>query len=159
MTVELSKNVGVVSRADMTGLTGLAFFQEVMAGRFPAPPLAGQIPMRIIEADVGRVVWETSPPDWFVNPLGQIHGGYVMTLIDSACGCAVHSALAAGTGYTTIETKVNMSRPLRADAMPLRAVGTTITVGRRVATSEAKIFDAEDRVVAFGTSTCLVFDL
>lgn len=156
--METASKTAVLPLDQVRGMTGLEVFQALIDGVLLPPPLSGQIPMRVSEVEAGRVVWQTQPPEWFINPLGQVHGGYVLTLLDSACGCAVHSALPAGRGYTTIETKVNMTRPVPLGE-ELRAEGVLITLGSRVATSEAKIYDQKGRVLAFGTSTCLVFDM
>ncbi|SPF79890.1 PaaI family thioesterase [Pseudoprimorskyibacter insulae] len=156
--VEVAEQVSVLDFGRVAKMTGLEVFQAMMAGEMLPPPLSAQIPMAMTEVSEGRVVWTTRAPEWFINPMGQVHGGFAMTLIDSACGCAVHSALPAGKAYTTIETKVNMTRAApRGEDM--RAEGVLITMGSRVATSEAKIYDQKGRVVAFGTSTCLVFDM
>ena len=111
----------------------------------------------MVEAEHGRVVWEASPPENFVNPMGGVHGGWAMTVLDSALGCAVHSALPAGRGYTTVEVKVNLTRgPVVGETY--RCEARLVTLGRRVGTSEAKLTDAQGRVVAFGTTTCLILE-
>jgi len=159
MTVTEQSHTGVITQAEMAALSGVAFFKAVRDGHLPHPPLTALIPMQVIEIEAGRMAWATRPPARFVNPMGQVHGGYAMTVLDSALGCAVHSALPAGRGYTTIEAKVNMTRPIPQEGAVLRAEGWLITLGGRVATSEAKLTDARGRVLAFGTSTCLVFDI
>lgn len=155
---DAARKTGVLPMGQVRGMTGLAVFEAMIAGDLPAAPMTQQVPMAVTEVSAGRVVWRVRAPEWFINPMGQVHGGFVMTVIDSACGCAVHSALPAGRGYTTIETKVNMTRPVPRDE-DLSAEGVLITLGGRVATSEAKVLDSQGRVVAFGTSTCLVFDI
>ena len=95
----------------------------------------------------------------FYNPLGSVHGGWAMTLLNSCTACAVHSTLAAGQGYTSVETKVNFTRPLSADSGPLRAEGQVISVGRRIGTAEGRLLGDGGRVYAHGTSTCLIFPL
>lgn len=147
---------GLIDLADMKALTGLELFQGFIAGHFPPPPLTGNIPMRVTEVDYGVCIWETEAPDWFLNPMGTVHGGYAMSVLDSALGCAVHTALDVGEAYTTIEAKVNMTRPIPRGET-LRCEGRMITKGRRVATSEAKLLDAKGKVLAFGTSSLMIF--
>lgn len=137
-------------------LSGLALFQQMMAGTLPAPPVSAVSNQWMIEAEKGRVLWECSPPDNFLNPMGGVHGGWAMTVLDSALGCAVHSALEAGQGYTTLEVKANLTRAPKPGAA-YRCEGKLLSLGRRVGTSEAKLTDAEGRLVAFATSTCLIF--
>jgi len=150
---------GLIAQAEMARLSGLEFFRGCMEGRLPYPPVASQVPMRMVDLEAGRVVWETSPPDWFLNPAGAVHGGYAMTVLDSALACAVHSALPAGRGVTTLEAKVNLTRAISAGSGPYRAEGVALSLGRRTATAEAKLRDAEGRLMAFATTTCLLFDL
>ena len=152
------EQTGVIPLEDLAALSGLEVFQAFRDGRLPPPPVAALAQMRVAEVAEGRMTWETTPPEGFINPMGQVHGGYAMTVLDSALGCAVHSALKPGQGYTTIEAKVNMTRPVPRGAV-LRAVGEVVTLGRRVATSEARLLDGAGRVLAFGTSSCLVFDI
>ncbi|MCB1333618.1 MAG: PaaI family thioesterase [Roseivivax sp.] len=156
--VEVQTKTGLVPPQVLGSLPGVALFRAVMAGEMPHPPLTGGIPMAVTEADEGRVVWTVRAPDWFLNPMGGVHGGFAMTVLDSALGCAVHSALPAGKGYTSVEVKVNMTRPVPVGE-DLRCEGKLITLGGRVGTSEARLTDARGRVLAFGTSTCLVFDV
>jgi uncharacterized protein (TIGR00369 family) len=105
----------------------------------------------------GRAVFglETRPEHG--NPLGSLHGGVYSTILDSAMACAVHTSLPEGAGYTTLELKVNFVRAVPLDGVKLRCEGTTIHVGRRVATTEGRITDDQGRLVAHGTSTCMVF--
>ena len=93
------------------------------------------------------------------NPLGSVHGGYAATLLDSAMGCAVHSMLPAGTGYTTLEFKISFARPLSKDTGLLRAEGKVISVGKRVGTAEGRLVDMQGKLYAHGTTTCLIFQL
>jgi len=139
-------------------LSGVALFEKIIAGDLPSPPVCAVSQQRMIEVRHGRVVWEASPPASFVNPAGGVHGGWAMTVLDSALGCAVHAALPAGKGYTTVEAKTNLTRAPKVGEI-YRCVGEIITLGRRTATSEAKLTDTQGRVVAFGTTTCLILDL
>lgn len=141
-----------------TTLSGLELFHKIISGELPHPPVSALSNQRMIEADHGRIVWETSPPENFVNPWGGVHGGWAMTVLDSALACAVHSGLAAGQGCTTLEVKTNLTRAPKTGEV-YRCEGTMLSLGRRVGTAEARLLDAENRVIAFGSTTCLVFDL
>jgi uncharacterized protein (TIGR00369 family) len=139
-------------------LSGLELFRAMLAGDAPSPPVAALTQQRLLEVEAGRVVWEARPPANFLNPAGGVHGGWAMTVLDSALGCAVHSALPAGRGYTTVEVKANLTRAPEIGEC-YRCEGRLITLGRRTGTAEARLTDSAGRVAAFGTTTCLVFDL
>src|SRR6201999_2393525 len=111
-----------------------------------------------VEFSDGRAVFELTPAEWQYNPIGSVHGGVLTTLADSALGCAVHTKLGVGRGYTSLELKINFTRAATVDSGLLRCVGQVITIGRRVATSEATITDHAGRVVAHASSTCLLMD-
>jgi uncharacterized protein (TIGR00369 family) len=113
---------------------------------------------RLAELEEGRAVFEGEPSEDVYNPIGTVHGGYAATLLDSACGIAVHSRLHEGQGYTTLELKVAYHRALTKDAGFVRAEGTVVSMGRRAAFAEARLTDAAGRLCASATSTLLVFD-
>ena len=113
----------------------------------------------LTEVDKGRAVFEGTPRFEHYNPLGTVHGGYAATLLDSCMGCSVHTTLPKGTGYTTLEFKVSLVRAVTADTGPVRAEGKVITSGRRVATAEGRLTDADGRLLAHATTTCLVFEV
>ncbi|GAB2860872.1 PaaI family thioesterase [Actinoallomurus bryophytorum] len=119
--------------------------------------IASLIDMALETFEPGRVVFTLETRPDFGNPLGTLHGGICSTLLDSAMGCAVHTALPEGASYTTLELKVNFVRPVRLDGVKLRCEGTTIHLGGRVATTEGRVTDDQGRLVAHGTSTCMVF--
>jgi len=123
------------------------------------PPIGETLEFGLVELERGRVVFEGSPSRKVFNPIGSVHGGYAATLLDSACGCAVHSSLAAGQGYTTLELKVSYHRALSEASGPVRAEGKLVSLGRRVAFSEARLVDAQGRLCASATSTLLVFPI
>ena len=123
------------------------------------PPIGDTLEFALVELGRGRVVFEGSPTRKVFNPIGSVHGGYAATLLDSACGCAVHSSLPAGQGYTTLELKVAYHRALSDQSGPVRAEGKLVTLGRRVAFSEARLVDAQGRLCASATSTLLVFPI
>jgi uncharacterized protein (TIGR00369 family) len=137
-------------------LSGLEFLRSLLAGAAPRPPIADTLGFDLVEVDEGRAVFEVVPQEFHYNPIGVVHGGLAMTLLDSALGCAVHSTLPAGAIYTTLETKVNMTRAITAATGPLRCEASTIHVGRRVATAEGRLVDAAGRIYAHGTTTCFI---
>ena len=154
----VANRLGVVPAEALAKLSGLEFFKRMIAGKLPAPPTCAVSNQWLVEVDKGRIVWEASPPPEFVNPMGGVHGGWAMTVLDSALGCAVHSALPAGTGYTTVEVKINLTRA-PAIGETYRCEGKLITLGRRIGTAEAKLIDGQGRVVAFGTTTCVILEV
>ena len=120
--------------------------------------IGAALQFRLVEVDDGRVVFSGVPGPHVYNPIGTVHGGYAATLLDSACGCAVHSKLGPTQGYTTLELKVAYHKAMTANTGPVRAEGRVVTIGRRTAFAEAKLIDAEGRLYASATSTLLVFD-
>ncbi len=151
---------GLVPPAIMAGLSGLDFLSGIITGALPAPPMAATLGFTLIEVERGRAVFRVVPDERHYNPLGTIHGGLAMTLLDSCIGCAVHATLAAGLAYTSIETKVNFTRAVSTKVGPLLAEGRIISEGRRICTAEGRLVGAGDgRVYAHGTGTCLVFPI
>ena len=148
---------GVAAREQVQGLSGLEVLRKMMAGELPAAPIAEPLGFRLVEAEPGLVVFEGTPGPHLLNPLGSVHGGYALTLIDSACGCAVHSELDAGVGYTTVETKVNFTRPIDPNGGPVRCEGRVLSRGRTIATSEAYLRSGDGKLLAHGTSTLIIF--
>ena len=138
--------------------SGLERLQAVLRGDGPAAPIGRTLDFRLVEVEHGRAVFQGAPAQAHYNPLGSVHGGWFAALLDSAVGCAVHSTLAAGRSYTTLELKVNYVRALTDRVARVRAVGEVVHVGRRVATAEARLFGPDDRLYAHATTTCLVFD-
>ena len=147
---------GVASREQIAGLSGLEMLRKMMAGELPAAPIAEPLGFRLVEAEPGLVVFEGTPGPHLLNPLGSVHGGYALTLIDSACGCAVHTELDAGIGYTTVETKVNFTRAIDANGGPVRCEGRVLSRGRTIATADAFLRDENGRLLAHGTSTLII---
>ena len=140
-------------------LSGLEFFQKAIAGELPFAPIGSLLGFVMVEAENGRVVFAATPAEYHFNPIGTVHGGFAATLLDSATACAVHTTLPLGKAYTTLELKVNYVRPITLQTGPMRCIGQVIHPGRRVATSEARLVDAQGKLYAHATSTCLVFDL
>lgn len=137
-------------------LTGLEYIRQVFEGELPPPPIADLIGFRGAEFERGRAVFEMTPGREHYNPIGSVHGGVALTLLDSAMGCAVHTTLDAGVGYTTLELKANLVRPITADTGLIRCEGTVVHGGSRVATAEGRLLDKAGRLLAHGTSTCLI---
>ncbi|HEX3363865.1 PaaI family thioesterase [Phenylobacterium sp.] len=139
------------------GKTGAEQLRAMMApGR--GPGIAKTLGFQLIEVGDGIAVFEGTPGEHAYNPIGTVHGGYAATLLDSACGCAVHSKLSATQGYTTLELKVAYHKAMTAGTGPVRAEGRVVTLGRRTAFAEARIVDANGRLYASATSTLLVMD-
>lgn len=145
--------------AGMAGRTGLEFLHAVADGEFPGPPIASLLDFCILSIAQGEVTFGCTPGESAYNPIGAIHGGLVCTLLDSALGCAVHSTLPAGTGYTSIELSVRYLRPLHADGSEITATGRVVKPGRRVSFAEGEVRDAAGRLVATAATSCLVFPL
>ena len=137
---------------------GLAQLRALMENG-PRPPIAETMKFEFVEVDRGFAVFESEPDRSVYNPIGSVHGGYAATLLDSACGMAVHSQLGAGQGYTTLELKVAYHRGLTDGSGRVRTEGRVVSMGRRVAFAEATLRDGAGRLCATATSTLLVFDL
>ncbi|MEV6702044.1 PaaI family thioesterase [Streptomyces sp. NPDC051453] len=140
--------------ATMTGLELLRWMQDT--DRDDVPSIGRLLGMRFDEVENGRIVMSLATNPDFANPLGTVHGGIAATLLDSVMGCAVHSTLPAGVGYTTLELKVNYIRAARTDGQKLTATGTIIHAGRRTATAEGKVLDDAGKLVAHATTTCII---
>jgi uncharacterized protein (TIGR00369 family) len=150
---------GVTPTAIMASMPGLDFVRAIFSGKLPEPPIMQAIGPFDCTAEPGAVVIHSVPGFRHYNPIGSVHGGYAATLLDSAMGLAVHTMLPVGTGYTTLEFKISFIRGMTKDTGPVRSEGRTLNVGRRTATAEARITDAEGRLLAHATTTCLVFEI
>src|SRR5207244_10883267 len=128
------------------------------AGERPAPPLSDLLGIRLAEVEAGRVVFTGQCEERFYNGTGVAHGGFAATLLDTALGCAINSAMPAGRRFTTLELKVNLTRPITKEAGPLRCEATVVHVGGRTATSEGRIVDGGGKLYAHGTTTCIIAD-
>lgn len=137
-------------------LTGLEYLRGFLDGTFPPPPIAQTMGMRLVEVEEGRAVFACAPAEYHYNLIGAVHGGLAATLLDSAMGCAVHSTLPIGVGYTTVEIKVNYLRALTSETGTVRAEGHVIKVGGRVALAEGRIIDAAGNLYAHGTTTRII---
>jgi uncharacterized protein (TIGR00369 family) len=143
------------------GLTmaGIDYLQAMIDGELSPPPISGLLRFDVVSAEPGRVVFTCQPDESAYNPIGAIHGGLVCTLLDSVTGCAVHSTLPQGKGYTSVEIKVNYLKAVRLSSGQLTATGTLVKSGSRVGFAEGVVTDASGAAVATATSTLLIFDL
>lgn len=147
---------GVVPAAEAARMSGRELLEGVVAGRLPMPTIGRTLTFRLVEVGEGTAVFEGDPGEHLLNPMGIVHGGWALTLIDSATGCAAHTLLPAGVGYTTVETKANFSRAIRADSGRVRCEGRVVNKGRQIISAEAVVKGQDGRVLAHGTSTLLV---
>ena len=137
-------------------LSGLDYLKRLIAREIPPPPIAALMNFDLVEISEGRAVFVCEPGEYHYNPIGLVHGGLAATLLDSAMGCAIHSTLPAGVGYTTLEIKVNFIRPLLAGSGEVRCEGNVVHSGGRTATAEGKVLNARGQLCAHATTTCLV---
>ena len=149
---------GLARPEQIAGKTGLQTMQAMLAGELPYPHIADTLDFGLVEVGYGLAVFQGTPQLKHYNPLGSVHGGWFATLLDSALGCAVHTTLPAGLGYTTAELGVNIVRAATVKTGPLRAIGKVIHSGRQLATAEARIVGPDDKLYAHATTTCLVFE-
>ncbi len=152
------KEYGTVSADRQKEMTGLDFVQGLVDGTLPLNTLARTLRYDVTEAEKGRVVVTAEPSDIHLNPAGTVHGGFAATLLDSCMGLAIQSTLEKGLAQTTLEFKISLLRPITPDTGPIRAEGLVLTRGRRVGTAEGRITDGKGRLLAHGTTTCLVFE-
>ena len=151
--------VGRISLQEMAGCSGLEFLSRIFKGDLPAIPIGETLGMVPIVAERGRIVFQGVPEARFYNPIGSIHGGFLATMLDSAVGCAVHTVLEQGMGYTTLELKVNYLRALTEDVGPVRAEGRVVHTSRQIGLAEGSVVDSAGRLYAHATTTCLIFPL
>jgi uncharacterized protein (TIGR00369 family) len=137
-------------------MPGIEFLRAIRDHRLPAPPIAELLGFELVEVEPGHAVFEVTPGEQHYNPIGVVHGGLAMTLLDSAMGCAVQTQMPAGGGYTTLEAKTNLVRPITAATGKLRAIGKLVHLGKRVATAEARLEDREGKLYAHATTTCII---
>src|SRR4051794_25076539 len=147
---------GVARPEEVAGLTGRQHLQAIMDGLLPAPPIAKTTSFTLVEIGDGFVRFQGEPGPHLLNPLGIVHGGWALTLIDTVTGCAAHSTLPAGVGYATIETKANFTRAITAQTGTVLAEGRVLGKGRTIISCEGKISDADGRLLAHGASTLMV---
>ena len=137
-------------------LSGIEYMRELIAGRIAPPPIMKLLGYRLAQVEEGLAVFECEPAEQHYNPIGVVHGGLAMTLLDSAMGCCVHTRLPLGKGYTTLEVKVNLVRAITAQTGTLRATGRVIHFGGKTATADGRLEDAAGKLYAHGTTTCII---
>lgn len=140
-------------------MTGLQLLEMAFRNAGSAPSIGRTLNFSVVHVEHGRVEFEGEPNENHLNPLKTVHGGYAATLLDSCMGCAVHSTLPAGKSYTTLELKINYIRAMRPGIGKVRAIGNIIHAGRSTATAEGRLVDAEGRLIAHGTTTCIIMDM
>ena len=156
---ESSAEGDVASLEEIQGYSGIEFLRRIADGRAAQPPICYTLGFRLAEVAPGFALFTMTPALRQYNPIGTVHGGVAATLLDSCMSCSIQTHLEKGLGYTTLELKVNMVRPITENTGPIRAEGRSLYVGRRSATAEGKIIDAKGTLLAHGTTTCLVFPL
>jgi len=140
------------------GLSGIDYFRKMIAGELPPPAMLTLLGIRLIEVDPGRVVFAATVEERFYNGTGVAHGGFAATLLDTALGCAINSTMPVGKRFTTLELKVNLTRPLTHEVGEVRCEAQVVHVGGRTATSEGRIVDHRGKLYAHGTTTCIVVE-
>lgn len=149
---------GTVSPDRQKEMSGLEFVQGLADRTLPLNTIARTLGYDVIEAENGRVVIVAEPDGTLLNPAGTVHGGFSATLLDSCMGLAVQSTLDKGIGQTTLEFKISLVRPITTETGRIRAEGVVLSRGRRIGTAEGKITDRNGRLLAHGTTTCLIFE-
>ena len=138
-------------------LPGLDYMRKLIAGDFPPPPIAELMDFTLIEVDDGRAIFRGIPGEQHLNPIGGVHGGFAATLLDSALGCAVHTTLPAGVGYSTLELSVNLVRGITPDTGPVLCEGKVLHAGRRTATADARLTqESTGKLLAHAKTTCMI---
>jgi uncharacterized protein (TIGR00369 family) len=142
---------------DVGGMDGFEQLQAIFDGRLPGAPIADLIGLDGFGGERGAIHVELVPRHDHYNPIGSVHGGVISALLDTACGCSVHSTLAPGEVYTSLDLTVKFLRPVTVDSGRLRCEGSVLQRGRRTALAQAQLYDAQRRLVAHATSTCMIF--
>ena len=150
---------GVVPPEQFVGRSGLEVLQAMLRGELPAPPIMRTLDFLLVEAEEGRAVFQGTPGPAHANPMGGVHGGWYATLLDSALGCAVHTMMPAGRGYTTAELSINLVKAIGPKVQRVRAEAKVVHCGRQLATAEARLSGPDGTLYAHATTTCLVFEL
>ncbi|MCB1973432.1 MAG: hotdog fold thioesterase [Burkholderiaceae bacterium] len=157
--LDVGPGPGVATRAQIAELTGLQQMQAMLRGELPYAAIAKTLDFLIVAVEQGRATFQGTPGTAHLNPMGTVHGGWFATLLDSALGCAVHTCMQPGRGYTTAELGINMVKALTPKVQRVRAEGRVIHSGRQLATAEARLVGPDGTLYAHATTTCLVFDL
>ncbi|WP_173024470.1 PaaI family thioesterase [Acidovorax sp. SRB_14] len=157
--LDLGPGPGVARREQIAHMSGLEQMQAMLRGELPYAAIAQTLDFLIVEVEHGRAIFQGTPGAAHLNPMGTVHGGWFATLLDSALGCAVHTCMPAGRGYTTAELGVNLVKALTPQVQRVRAEGRVAHCGRQLATAEARLVGPDGMLYAHATTTCLVFDL
>jgi uncharacterized protein (TIGR00369 family) len=157
--IDAGVGCGVARPEQVAGKTGLEMMQAMLRGELPLPPIARTLDFQLLEAEAGRAMFQGKPGPAHLNPMGGIHGGWYATLLDSALGCAVHTMMPVGRGYTTAELGVNLVKAIGPKVQRVRAEGKVLHSGRQLATAEARLYGPDGTLYAHATTTCLVFEL
>lgn len=158
MNSKTQLHYGLVEPEKIASKTGREVLQAIIDGEIPQPPIGQALTFWLTEVGEGVAVFEADVGDHLLNFSGVAHGGWGLTLIDSATGCAAFSTLHAGVGFTTIETKANFNRPLTKDSGRVRCEGRVLSAGRRIITADAALKSIDGRMIAHGTSTIMVLE-
>ena len=158
-TLDRGPGPGVARPEQIAGMTGLEQMQAMLRGELPYAAIARTLDFLIVSAADGQAVFQGTPGPQHFNPMGTVHGGWFATLLDSALGCAVHTKMPPGRGYTTAELGVNIVKALTPKVQRVRAIGQVIHCGRQLATAEARLVGPDGTLYAHATTTCLVFEL
>ena len=151
---------GTIDRGVLEELGGLEVMRRIRDGALPLAAIAQTVGFRLVEAEPGMVAFEGAPERFVYNMFGAAHGGYAATLLDSAMGCAVHTTVPRGSGYTTVDLTINYVRPVTVETGPVRAERRVLHAGRRTATAEGRLVAVSDgKLLAHGLTTCLIFPL
>jgi uncharacterized protein (TIGR00369 family) len=153
-----SSFAGVATREQVASLSGIEIFKAILAGKLPYATVGKTLDYSIVTAELGEVIFQGSPQANFLNPMGTVHGGWYGTLLDSAMGCAVHTMVPAGRGFTTAEYSVNLVRGVKVGGL-YRTIGKVVHCGKQMATAEGRIVDVDGKIYAHGTTTCFLFDM
>ena len=152
-----NKTYGTVSLERQKEMSGLEFVKGIAVGALPLNTIAQTLGYDVVEAESGRVAITLDPTAAHLNPWGTVHGGLTATLLDSCMGLAIQSTLEKGVGSTTLEFKISLLRTITLETGQIRAEGNVLSCGRRVGTAEGRVTDAKGRLLAHGTTTCLIF--
>ena len=156
LTVEWSDPAALAAAG--RSMAGIDFLRALRDGRLPPPPIAQLLGFSLVEVEPGHAVFECLPGEQHYNPIGVVHGGLAMTLLDSAMGCCVQTRMPAGGGYTTLEAKTNLVRAITDKTGRLRAIGKVVHLGKRIATAEGRLEDLAGKLYAHATTTCIVLN-
>lgn len=151
--------VGLIPLEELMNHSGLELMQRLLDGAFPAPTISERMNFGLSAVGEGFATFQGVPSEKHLNPMGGVHGGWAATIMDSALGCAVHTTLAKGEAYTTVEFKVNLTRPITPRTGLVTCEGRVVHKGRTIAVSEATLKDKDGKLLAFGTETCSIFPI